>query len=203
MIRKYILSTLLFLSIECAIYAQVTISGSTCVVSGGELGYLYTATGNLQPSDNLSWNVTGGVVAGSTVSTFDGTVSGTGGQVRIIWNKGIATGKLRLTNGRLGQTEITVIVIGYPNIISLPADAISIGSTVTLSGSAPSSNGCTPLSNCWWEVAESSLGPFREVENATSRNLTITAMAGKRYYRRVLSVNGDVIYSNIILIDPQ
>lgn len=203
MIRRFILSTLLYLSIQSATNAQVTISGSTCVVSGGELGYLYTATGNQQSSDNLSWKVTGGVIAGSTNSSLDGTLSATGGQVRIIWNKGISSGKIKLTNGRLGQTEITVTVIGYPNTISLAPGVIRIGSTVTISGSAPSSSGCAPLSNCWWEVAGSNVGPFTEVENATNRNLVITASAGKKYYRRVLSVNGDLLFSNIISIDPQ
>lgn len=201
--KRLILSLVGFLFFYGDSNAQVTISGSTCVVSGGELGYLYTATGNQQSTDNLSWKVTGGIIAGSTSSAFDGTVSATGGQVRIIWNKGVSTGKIRLINGRLGQTEIAVTVIGYPNTISVGSGVVKVGNTITIAGSAPGSNTCIPLSNCWWEVAYSNAGPFTEIENAISRNLTIVATAGKKYYRRVLSVNGDLLFSNIISIDPQ
>lgn len=193
------LSSLLF----DAANAQVTISGSTCVVSGGEVGYLYTATGNQQSGDNLTWKITGGVIAGTANGSFTTTVSATGAQVRVIWNKGITRGKIKVTNNRLGEFETTVTIITHPNTIAVNPGTIRVGSTVIITGSTPSSNSCTALSNYWWESADNNAGPFNEINNATSSNLTMTASAGKKFYRRVLSVNGDVLYSNIISVDPQ
>lgn len=184
-------------------HAQIGISGSGCAVSSSEIGYLYTATGNLQNADNLSWKITGGFIAGTNSNSFDGTVSGTGAQVRITWNRGINSGKIKVTSRYLGSSEITVNVISFPNSISVSNGVIRLGATVTIQGSEPSLNACRPLSNYWWESASQSNGPFEEIAGATSRNLSVTVAAGKRYYRRVLSVNGDVMYSNIISIDPQ
>lgn len=183
--------------------AQVSISGATCVVSGGEVGYLYTATGNQTDQDILTWKVTGGTVVGTGTSTASGSVIATGSSLRIIWNKGISAGKIKLTNARLGESELSVKVIGFTNSISIPNTVIRIGSTVNITGTGPSSSACTALSNYWWEVASSAIGPFENIEGATDKNLTVVASQGKKYYRRILSVNGDVLYSNIISIDPQ
>lgn len=200
---RFVFIAVLFIVPLHELCAQVTISGTTCVVSGGELGYLYTATGNQQSNDQLTWKVTGGVIAGTTNTSFNATVGATGAQVRVIWNKGVSNGKLMLTNGRLGVTETTVTIISFPNTISLNATALRIGNTVTIGGSGAGSTACSPLSSYWWEWAPASAGPFAEIENATDKNLVITISAGKKYYRRVLAVNGDQLYSNIISIDPQ
>lgn len=183
--------------------AQVSISGATCVVSGGEVGYLYTATGNQAGQDILTWKIMGGMVAGTESSTASGSVIATGSVVRIIWNKGIAEGKIKLNNTRLGDSELTIKVVGFNNSISIPNIVIRVGATISITGTGPSSTACMPLSNYWWEIADSAIGPFESIEGATEKNLTIVANQGKKYYRRVLSVNGDVIYSNIISIDPQ
>jgi hypothetical protein len=201
--KKSFVIILIVLAVHYAVLGQVSISGLTCVVSGGEVGYLYTATGNQQANDQLTWKITGGVIQGTVNTSFTSTLSASGAEVRVIWNKGVTTGKIKLTNGRLGVSETTVTIIDYPNTISVANAQITPGSTVTINGAGMASNVCIPLSNCWWEVASANSGPFNEIDNATSKNLSLTATLGKKYYRRVVSINGNVLYSNIISIDPQ
>jgi hypothetical protein len=184
-------------------HAQIATSGSVCAVSGSEIGYLYTATGDFQNADNLSWKITGGVIAGTNSNSFEGSVSATGAQVRIVWNRGINNGKIKVSSRRLGSSELTVNIISFPNSISVSNGVIRTGATVTILGSEPSFTVCKPLCNYWWESAAQNSGPFEEISGATGRSLSFNAVAGKRYYRRALSVNGDVLYSNIISIDPQ
>lgn len=183
--------------------AQVSISGATCVVSGGEVGYLYNATGSMSDQDVFSWKVTGGTVVGSENSATNGSVIASGSTIRIIWNKGVSNGTIKLTNSRLGDSELSVKIVDFPNSISLPNGLINVGTTITITGSGPSSSICTPLSSFWWEVADAISGPFESIDGATDKNLTVVVNQGKKFYRRVLSVNGNLLFSNIISIDPQ
>ncbi len=183
-------------------FAQVSISGATCVVSGGEIGYLYNATGNLSEQDVFSWKVTGGTLVSENLpSNLLG--SATGSSIRIIWNKGVSSGTIKLSNTRLGDYELTVKIVDFTNSISFPNGIVSAGATITITGSGPSSTICSPLCNFWWEVADAINGPFDNIDGATDKNLVVVANQSKKFYRRILSVNGNVLYSNIISIDPQ
>lgn len=183
-------------------FAQVSISGATCVVSGGEIGYLYNATGNLSEQDVFSWKVTGGTLVSENLSS-NVLGSTTGSSIRIIWNKGVSSGTIKLSNTRLGDYELSVKIVDFTNSISIPNGIVSAGATITITGSGPSSTICSPLYNFWWEVADTINGPFDNIDGATDKNLVVVANQSKKFYRRILSVNGNVVYSNIISIDPQ
>jgi len=182
---------------------KVTISGTTCVASGGTTGYQYQLSGTIQNDDLLTWKITGGVFSNNGTPSLSGTISNIGTSVRVIWNKGITTGKLKVTNNRLGSFEQDITISKFDNVISINSGIIRIGSNVTINGTSSSSLSCVPLNTIWWESATVSNGPFNTIDNAIDKNLTISSISQKRYYRRVLSINGDVYYSNIILLDPQ
>jgi RHS repeat-associated protein len=181
-------------------HAQVSISGPTCVVGGGTTGVSYSISGNYQMTDNLSWSISGGVVAGTSNTGKSGTVGSIGPSIRIVWT-GTGTGSVSVTESRLGSSNKSVTIITINNTLSPASQLVNYGTSATITGGGPSSTSCTPTYSYWWESSSSSTGPFSIVGSITTQNLTVNPFTQKQYYRRATSFNGDVVYSNTALID--
>ncbi len=179
--------------------AQLSMSGSNCAVNGGTTGYQYTISGSYQASYTISWTVTGGVIAGTSNTSKSGTIASIGPSIRVVWNANPASASVQVTVQVLGSNTKTVTVITVPNTVSPSSQVVAYNSSATVTGGAPSA-GCTPSYSFWWETSSSATGPFTTVSGATSQNLTVNPFLQTAYYRRVLSFNGDNVYSPVALV---
>lgn len=182
--------------------AQLSITGANCVMAGGTTGYQYTISGAWQPQYTLTWTITGGVIAGSGNTSRSGTIASIGPLVRIVWNQNASSASVQATVTNLGSNTKTVTVITVANTVSPSSQTVAYNSSATITGGSPNGTSCTP--SYWWESAANSGGPFTLVSGATGQNLTINPVTQTAYYRRVLSFNGDNVYSPVasVIIPP-
>ena len=175
--------------------AQLSISGSNCVVAGGITGFQYTISGSYTGATTLTWTITGGVIAGTGNTTRTGTVGAFGPSIRVVWNQNASSASIQaVTSNPSGSSTKSVTVITIANTVSPSSQLVNYYSSASITGGAPNSTSCTPTYSYWWETSSSSSGPFTTVSGATSQNLTINPVTQKAYYRRVLSFNGGLKY---------
>ncbi|HLZ86163.1 MAG TPA: DUF6443 domain-containing protein, partial [Puia sp.] len=179
--------------------AQVSISGTNCVVAGGTIGYQYTISGAWQQTDNVTWTIVGGVIAGTNNTSKSGTVSTIGPSISVTWNPGATGAQVQLYESRLGSNTMNVTVTTFTNTLTPASQAVSYGSTVTISGGG-AGTGCSPSYGYSWESASASTGPFSPINGAAGQDLTINSFTQPAYYRRALSFNADVVYSNTVSV---
>ena len=191
------LLVLVFFGLTCQ--AQLSMSGSNCVVNGGTTGYQYTISGAWQPQYTISWTISGGVVAGTSNTTKSGTIASIGPSLRVVWNANATGAYVQVTVQVLGSNTKTVTVVTIPNTVSPSSQLVNYGSSATITGGSPGA-GCAPSYSFWWETSANSGGPFTTVSGATTQNLTVNPVTQTAYYRRVLSFNGDNIYSPVASI---
>lgn len=196
--KRYLLLPVFLLAGLC-VTAQLSMSGSNCVVNGGTTGYQYTISGAWQPQYTISWTINGGVIAGTSNTTKSGTIASIGPSIRVVWNANPASASVQVTVQVLGSNTKTVTVITIPNTVSPSSQVVPYNSSATVTGGAPSA-GCAPSYSFWWETSSSVSGPFTTVSGATSQNLTVNPFLQTAYYRRVLSFNGDNVYTPVALV---
>src|SRR6185437_7517643 len=181
-----------------AVRAQVSISGTSCVVAGGTTGYQYTISGAWQVTDNVTWTISGGVIAGTNNTSKSGTSSSIGPSINVVWNPGASGANIQLSESRLGNASLGVTGITVTNTLTPSSQNVNYGSSVTITGGGPSA-GCSPTYNFWWESSSSSSGPFTTT-GGSGQSLTVNPCTQSLYYRRALSINGDAIYTNIVSV---
>jgi len=198
---------ILNLLINCAFFNSfannlaISINGPACTVAGGSNGVSYTVSGATQLTDNLKWVVTGGIIVATKSSSLSGTIAAIGTQVRIIWTPGAISTSITVTDNAASTANLNVTAIVISNIITSASSASVRGSSVTLQGGGPSILSCQPLYSYWWEVSDSSSGPFIAINGAAGQNLQIDSTKKKGFFRRAIAANGDVFYSNVIFIN--
>jgi hypothetical protein len=197
---SYLFFQVSFLSISPTVFSQISVTGSSCAVGGGTNGVLYSISGDVQNSDNITWTVTGGYFAKDSSTSYSGPVGSLGTQIRVVWKSGAKTGNLQLSHSRLGSASYKVTVVTISNTISTGSQTANFGSPLKISGGGPDVL-CQPVFTYWWEMADSTNGPFIAINNAFGQHLTIDSVKKKSYYRRVVSTNGENFYSNVLLID--
>lgn len=180
--------------------AQIGVNGSACAIAGGGRGVMYTVSGQVQPTDQLTWQITGGVIAGTGVATLSGAVSKIGSQVRVVWTTNAKTGSIRVTDDRLGTNSLAVTVVSISTGITPASQAIQPDSTLSITGGGPDMS-CPAVYAYWWEAADSAGGPFVPVSGYTGQHLSVDSVRKKAYYRRVICLNGENSYSNVVFID--
>jgi hypothetical protein len=180
--------------------AQITINGMTCVTAGGSNGNVYTISGNTNGADKITWTVTGGVIVGNNTGTASGSIDAIGNQIRVVWNNSLTTGKINISCDRLGKSSLSVNIISINNTISTGKLNYPLGASFTITGAGPLSKGCVPMFNYWWEKSDAATGPFNAIDNESGQHLQVAQLSGKTFYRRVLSINGDIIYSNVLAV---
>ena len=180
--------------------AQIAVNGSACAVAGGGNGVMYSVSGQVQPTDQLTWQITGGVIAGAGGSTLSGLVSKIGSQVRVVWTTNTKTGSIRVTDDRLGTNTLAVTVVSISTGITAFSQTIKPDSALSITGGGPDIS-CPAVYAYWWEVSDSVAGPFVQVSGYTGQHLSIPSVGKKAYYRRVICLNGENSYSNIVFID--
>jgi RHS repeat-associated protein len=194
--------SLAFSNIFITVSATISISGPTCVVAGGTTGYTYTLSGTWTTGNVATWTVNGGIITANSSSQYSGTLPGAAMSVHVIWNQN-ATGayiQLAVTTQTPNPYTLNVTVITIPATLTPASQSVNYGSALTLTGGAPTS-GCSPTYSFWWESSSSSSGPFNTISGQTGQNLTVNPAVQKTYYRRASSFNGDVVYTNVALID--
>jgi len=180
--------------------AQIAVNGAACTIAGGGNGVSYSVSGPVQPSDHLSWQITGGVIVGAKSSTLSGQVSSIGSQVRVLWTTNAKTGSIQVTDDKLGTNILSVTVVSMASGITPATSAIKIGSPLSITGGGPD-NSCAAVYKYWWEIADSASGPFMPIDSLAGQHLLINSVLKKGYYRRVICSNGENIYSNVVFID--
>lgn len=200
---KFVCFTFLILLTGTLAHGQVSISGNSCATGGGTVGYLYTVSGLLEGADLVTWKITGGTILGTSMSTSKGTMDATGGQVRVVWNGSVSAGKVKVSCTRLGEAEIAVQIIQVTNTINLPSSVVNAGSKVSITGNILPASSCNLGNSYWWESSNSADGPFVDLGQGQDRSVAVAATSSKMFYRRVLAVNGDIIYSNVIALVGQ
>jgi len=180
--KKRILYSCLFLLCSSVAIAQIAINGAVCTVTGGSNGNVYMLSGSNQQTDNITWVIQGGVIAGSTDTTASGTIASIGSSLRIVWNTGFNTGHIQVTNSRLGTASLTVNLQTVDNTISAVNQLVSSGATISITGGNFSGPVCTAVYAFWWETADSSNGPFNAIEGATGKDFSFSNATHPAYY---------------------
>jgi len=178
---------------------MLSINGPLCVLAGGSNGVYYSISGNLQDNDNISWEISGGDIVGKGSNINSGTVSVIGKDVRVIWNRASKAGTIKVTSRVYGVTTLQINIVTIFNRIDSVAHAVPRFSSIRINGDGPDIS-CNTAYTYWWEVSDSADGPFIQVERSNTKNLIKDSIKNNGFYRRVLSVNGDNIYSNVIYI---
>ncbi|HVZ56090.1 MAG TPA: hypothetical protein VG870_05480, partial [Chitinophagaceae bacterium] len=177
-----------------------SISGSTCVVAGGTLGYVYTLSGSYQSTDNLTWTVTGGTITPSGGTSKSGTVAQIGIQLKVIWDVGTSTsGTIQCYDSRLGTKSLSVTKITIATTATPSSQSVGYGTSATITGGGPNSSACSPAYSFRWESGPTSSGPFNSL-GVTSQNLTVSPVQQSAYYRRGTSFNGETVYTPVVSI---
>jgi hypothetical protein len=177
----------------------ISITGPSCVLAGGSNGVNYSISGTEQGNDNITWQVSGGVIVGKGIAMASGAFSALGRDIRVIWNQVSKSGTVKVTSKSSGVAMLQVSVITILNKIDSTVHAVSKNSSLNINGDGPDII-CNTSYTYWWEFSDSLMGPFVQIDGSNSRNLIRDSLKTSGFYRRVLSVNGDNIYSNVIYV---
>ncbi|HVZ56091.1 MAG TPA: hypothetical protein VG870_05485 [Chitinophagaceae bacterium] len=197
-----IFSAVLVVAPSIGAYSQISVVGADCALGGGTTGYLYSATGNIDSGEVLTWKVSGGIVAGSP-SLSATSINAAGTQIRVVWSRQVSKGSVSVTSQHLGTYTLNVTVGSLNNTLPSLTSQPSKGGMVTLGTGTLVSASCQVLFDCWWEVGPTQNGPFEPLDGQKGTSLYLANCTQTQYYRRVISYNSDVMYSNPILVDPQ
>ncbi|HMH35086.1 MAG TPA: hypothetical protein VK543_18750 [Puia sp.] len=197
----HLIAKWLFLMSPFVGYSQMAVNGPDCAIAAGVSGVSYSVSGDIQTTDQMTWKITGGVLVSGGSATISGIVSSIGRQVRIIWSPKVASGQIDVVNSRLGSATFSVNIITMDTAIGSAVSLVNPNSPISFTGGMPSDTTCTSSYSYWWEVSDNLNGPFIRVVGEFSHNLTISSLIKKSFYRRVINVNGDNFYSNVMMVD--
>ncbi|MCU7551148.1 hypothetical protein OCK74_18655 [Chitinophagaceae bacterium LB-8] len=186
---------------SCSIsFAQVTISGAECVLTG--MVYQYDIKGDWKENDKINICVEGGVlVETNTTCVEKQTVS----SIRLQWSAGRNTGKVTVSS-QAGTADLGVnIAPGFkPGFIETADKQILTVRKIPASLSCTQASGgnCSPSFSYQWEESLNKVH-WKEIIGATEPNLSFAApLKQTTFFRRkvVESKSQTIGYTNEITV---
>jgi RHS repeat-associated protein len=165
-------------------FAQISISGPTCVQAG--MQYQYVITGwNYQNPVYMNWCVTGGTVSGGG-TCLSGTPQPS---VYVTWT---GSGTISLSTS-IGNSSKSVTVSGAlvpGNITTNLTQTINYNAVpATINCALPSGGGCSPSYSYQWELSPNNV-TWTDMPGKTNQNLSFTTgRTQTTYYRRRVTEN--------------
>lgn len=200
------IATLLLLLFASKTYAQVTLIGQQCVMSGTE--YSYQISGNWANDATMQVCINGGIVAGTVDSCTANSLPLA--MVNVAWSNITGPGKITLSSNS-GNASIDVKIISplQPGIVDSLNSVQSIGYNNSASqiGCGPATGGsCSPSYNYQWQISINNI-LWEPVNGAIGLNLDLPpGLTQTTYVRRkvVETLSGIVAYSNsaIVFVAP-
>ncbi len=185
-------------------FSQISITGPTCVQAG--TSYQYTIAGNWTGSTSMTWNITGGVITGTTNTSTSGTPKP---NIYITWS---SSGNVKLTTSNpTGNATLNVSVSSALSGGSLSNTSQTITYNTTPSGinsaSGASGGNCSPVYSYQWQQSSDNVN-FSDISGQTGLNLSFSlSLTATTYYRRKVTEagSGSVAYSNTatVTVMPQ
>jgi hypothetical protein len=181
-------------------FAQVTLTGPTCVIAGTE--YQYDINRDKSKTATMQFCITGGVIAGTDSTCKNGTAFNF---IRVIWD-GTPQGKISFSSSR-GNASFSVKktttldggkISGTVAFQSATADSIP----ASIKCSAASGGGCSPVYKYQWQQSADGIN-WANLNGAIAQNLPFLSFVTKStYYRRkvVESVSGSESFSDVIVL---
>ncbi|HVM86674.1 MAG TPA: RHS repeat-associated core domain-containing protein [Puia sp.] len=173
-------------------FGQLGISGPTSVLSGNSYNYNGTYNGSQTYSCNsCSWtyNITNGVVTGTSNTSKSGTTPPSGGvigaaSVSVTWNTN--PGTLYLTVSSKGNKTITITVVAplNPGTLSPSSQTINYGTTATtITGTAATGGAVSPVYAYQWMSSPDNVN-WTDITGDTSLNYSPGQMYTTTYFKR-------------------
>lgn len=186
---------------SCSIsFAQVGVSGATCVLTG--LVYQYDIKVDWEENDKISICVEGGVLVETDSTCLEKqTVS----SIRLKWSEGKNIGRITVSS-QAASANLSVNITPHfnPGFIETSSKQI-VGFDKTpssLSCTQASGGSCSPTFSYQWEESNNKLY-WKPVAGATGRNLSFSApLKQSTFFRRkvVEAQSQTVGYSNEIVV---
>lgn len=198
--QKVLLVVLISL-FSCSIsFAQVEISGATCVLTG--LVYQYDIKVDWKENDKISICVEGGVLVETDSTCLERqTVS----SIRLQWSEGKNTGKITVSS-QATSANLSVNITPHFNpgfIETSSKQTVSFDKTpASLSCTQASGGSCSPTFSYQWEQSLNKLS-WKAISGETGRNLAFTApLTQTTFFRRkvVESASQTIGYSNAVAV---
>ncbi|HWB28386.1 MAG TPA: DUF6443 domain-containing protein [Chitinophagaceae bacterium] len=189
------------------LFAQISISGPTCVVANGT-SYTYAISGSWTMSTTMTWSITGGVITGTSNTGKSGTPVPS---IQVTWNTGISSGSVSLVtsnpNGSASLSASVVQALDGGAISANKNQTINYNTTPgTISCSAAANGSCSPSYSYQWQQSTDAVN-YTDISGATGQNLTFSsALTQTTYYKRkVTETTSGTAYSDVatVIVYPQ
>jgi RHS repeat-associated protein len=175
-----VLLTVIFFLVSFQGFAQMSITGLTCVNQNSSA--TYTIAGSWTGSTTMNWSVVGGTITTASSGTPRP-------QVTISW--GTFTGQKSVHVSTSNPTGSATLIVAFgPTLaggtISNSSQTINYNTTAaTINCSLPTGGACTPTYSYQWSWCSTSNGTYTNITGATSQNLTYaTNLLATTYFQR-------------------
>jgi len=200
--KPLLTALLLFITLSHA-YAQVTVTGPTCVVPNTV--YQYQISGNWDSTSTLQVCLNGGVIADSLGTNTCSPNAYPISFILVNWNNSGSAFLTITSSGGNATFAVTVVNPLTPGSIdsSVQNQSINYGSQpATISCSLDSGGSCSPSYSYQWQQSQDMLG-WSDISGATAQNLSFdSAISTSTFFRRKVteSTSGSIAYSNVAVV---
>ena len=213
LLLRPVLCMLLFGIGQKSLYAQVSVTGPTCVVAGST--YNYNVTGTYNGANTMQWCITGS--GGTILQAYGNNITGTStcksgnyvGSIVVKWT-GAGTGSISLSCSPTSPStlSITVKAVLSPGSISTnKTQTINYNTIPAAISCAVAANGaCTPSYSYQWQQSSDNVN-WADISGSTAQNLSFTnALLATTYYRRKVTetTTNTIDYSDVatVFVNP-
>jgi hypothetical protein len=194
---------LILLFIYARNFAQITISGPTCVVRGTI--YQYKIQGGWDSLSTMQVCINGGLITEKKSSSSCTIMGKVLGAVSVVWSSD-TIGSVNVTSSKgnaILNVSITSLLNGGTISMDLKSQSINFGLLpTTISCSVPTGGACTPNYLYQWQASSNAVD-WTDLANNNGENLSFTIpLKETKYYRRRTkeTVSGNIAFSDVAMV---